>query len=131
MSAFEFFGESFELRAKVPQMAILEFADAAESQDGGPRQTAAMFRLIQACVSKSDWSRFRAAAMDNDATIEDLMPVVKAAMEQQAARPTGEPSGSSIGLVSIPQTSVSQLEPEATEVRPIRGDRALAVSRSA
>lgn len=130
MTAFEFFGESFELRPKVPQIAILEFADAAEKEDNGKHQTASMFRLIKACIGKSDWQRFYDAALDNDATVEDMMPAVQAAMQQESGRPTGLPTVSSGGQEVTPQRSESPPVPAVTSQQD-RPDRDLALVRSA
>jgi hypothetical protein len=130
MTAFEFFGETFQLRAQVPQIAILEFADAAEKLDDSKHQTASMFRLIKACIPKSEWQRFYDTALDNDATVEQMMPAVQAAMQQESERPTGRPIGSSDGPEVTPQRSELPPAIEATAL-PDRPDRDLALVRSA
>jgi hypothetical protein len=109
MAAVEFLGESFELRPKVSEYALLKFARAAAAGEDGDTMEgmASMLRLLEKCIVPADWRRFDKLADDKDATAEQIMDVIKAAFEQVAERPTALPSDSSDGQISTEPKSGS------------------------
>jgi hypothetical protein len=109
MAAVEFLGESFELRPKVSEYALLKFARAAAAGEDGDTMEgmASMLRLLEKCIVPADWRRFDKLADENDATAEQIMDVIKAAFEQVAERPTSLPSDSSDGQISTEPKSES------------------------
>jgi hypothetical protein len=109
MAAVEFLGESFELRPKVSEYALLKFARAAAAGEDGDTMEgmASMLRLLEKCIVPADWRRFDKLADEKDATAEQIMDVIKAAFEQVAERPTSLPSDSSDGQISTEPKSES------------------------
>jgi hypothetical protein len=109
MAAVEFLGESFELRPKVSEYALLKFARAAAAGEDGDTMEgmASMLRLLEKCIVPADWRRFDRLADEKDATAEQIMDVIKAAFEQVAERPTALPSDSSDGQITTEPKSES------------------------
>lgn len=122
----EFMGEKFQLAEKVSIMPLMAYAIAADA--GGDsddmKGLAAMYRLIRSVIHRpplyndqglrvrdedgkplrdeSEWRRFEELADDEMAEGEDLMGVVKQAMEIMSARPS---SRREVSSASSPQTS--------------------------
>jgi hypothetical protein len=109
MASVQFLGESFELRPKVSEYALLKFARAAAAGEDGDTMEgmASMLRLLEKCIVPADWRRFDRLADEKDATAEQIMDVIKAAFEQVAERPTSLPSDSSDGQISTEPKSES------------------------
>ena len=111
MAEVELRGEKFALSEDgISEIALLDFAEAAsEGQDGDTLQgMASIKKLMRELIAPNDWGRFWAHARATRATVaDDLMPVIKSAMEQMAERPTGRPSDSSDGPSNTPPKSVS------------------------
>jgi hypothetical protein len=109
MASVQFLGESFELRPKVSEYALLKFARAAAAGEDGDTMEgmASMLRLLEKCIVPADWRRFDRLADEKDATAEQIMDVIKAAFEQVAERPTALPSDSSDGQISTEPKSGS------------------------
>jgi hypothetical protein len=105
VSEAEFFGETFEIADRVPDLLFMEFADAAEQTGGDAadmmREQAAMFRLIKGCMNDKDWPRFRKLALKHNAGMDDLLDVVHAVFEAKTDRPTSRPADSSAGSLPI------------------------------
>jgi hypothetical protein len=95
----EFFGETFALPERVGSMPLMRFAKLAQQgvQTDDFEGLAAMYDLIEACLSEADWPRFQACATANRATDEELLAVVAEVMVAMAGRPTSRPSVSSDG----------------------------------
>jgi len=109
MAAVQFLGESFELRPKVSEYALLKFARAAAAGEDGDTMEgmASMLRLLEKCIVPADWRRFDRLADEKDASAEQIMDVIKVAFEQVAERPTSLPSDSSDGQISTEPKSGS------------------------
>lgn len=136
MSGFTYFGEELTYADEFPSFEFAEFQEAlAEDEVDNNRATGVALRLAVACVAEEDRGRFRKLSRQNRAKVEDWLRVFRDYASEEAERPTGQPSDSSTGPAATPESSAS---PPATsdsseddKVRPIRGDLALALSRSA
>ncbi len=132
MKTVDFFGETFALTDEIPEFALMEFAEAADS--GGTVEgmdgMAAMLRLVIAIVDPADEKRFRATARKNRAGGQDLLEVIKAAFEAATERPTGRPADSSDGPSVIEPRSVVSSDARVSERLAGRPDLQLAVSRA-
>lgn len=147
----EFFGETFTLSPDVSEFALMEFAEAAaDGVDGDTMQgMASMLRLILDCLAEpepvvetaedgtetvvpqpSERARFRAVARKNRAAAKDLMPVIQAAFEGKAERPTGRSSDSSDGPGSTGPKSGSNSAVKGLERLAGRPDLQIAVVRT-
>jgi len=80
----------------VDLLALMEFAAAAkaglrtEDMDG----LLALYDLLRSVIADDAWPEFRAHARTSHATGEELIGVVRSAVQVMAARPTRPPSGS-------------------------------------
>jgi hypothetical protein len=124
MSTFEFYGETFGINPEPSGWALLEFAKAAD--DGQDADTmvglASLMRLVEECVASDDWTRFRATARKNRASVPELTKVIQATFAQEADRPTGRPSDSSGGPSTTPPKSGSSSVDKAAILFPGRPD---------
>jgi hypothetical protein len=90
----------------VSLLALMKFAVLAKKQAAKRQQDptaaggddmeglAALYALLRSCIHDDDWSAFEDHANDVGAGSEDLMHVVKDAVQAAAARPTQPLSGS-------------------------------------
>jgi hypothetical protein len=145
----EFYGETFTLAGEFSEFALMEFAEAAEmGAEGGMSSMAAMLRLVLDCIApgadspehakaradaiangdpdpgdqQPEHKRFRQLARKNRAKAEQLMDVLKAAMEAAAERPTGQPADSSTGPASIEAKSGNDAVDRVVRAFPGRPD---------
>lgn len=92
-----FAGEQFRVAEQgVSLLALMELASIAKmGVDADSMQgIAALYELLQACIAPEEWPRFRARALATGAGGEELMYVVRDAVQAKAARPTQPLSGS-------------------------------------
>jgi hypothetical protein len=148
-------GKRFRVREQgVSLLALMKFATLAKRQAAKREQDptasggddmeglAALYALLRSCIHDGDWSAFEDHANDVGAGSEDLMHVVKDAVQAAAARPTQLPSGSpggpsttvpsSAGGSFAPGSSVRQGDPRVQADLEQRGrpDLALVVVRA-
>lgn len=111
MPEVEFYGEKIRLRdGKLPYAVTLKFARAASGTANPMDVDATVHWLLERyCVLQEDWNKFWNLLEENDAEIDDLMPVIMARfqkpVEDAADRPTGRSSDSSDGPTSTPVKS--------------------------
>ncbi len=97
---FDFCGERIRVSDEDPSaLPFLELADAMENgvDTDDTQGMAAMYRMLRGCVHPDDWAKFRKVSMANNASPEDLMPIVGAVWEAVTGRPSRRPSGSPDG----------------------------------
>lgn len=101
--SIQFAGESFEVAEKIGLMPLMRFAHLARAGVDADDMEGldAMYSLLQQCLTDDAWRRFEDAATRSRAGGDELMAVVKDAIEVMTARPTGQPSDSSAGLQSV------------------------------
>jgi len=128
----EFFGETLALAESVSEIALMEFAEAADSGGDGDTMEgrAAMFRLVKSCVADDDVKRFLTVARKNRATSAELLEVLKAAFTQVTERPTGLPADSSDGQPTTAPSAGSNSAGKASDRLAGRPDLQLAVART-
>lgn len=145
----EFMGERFRLAEKVSIMPLMAYANSANggADSDDMKGLAAMYGLIRSVIHRPplfgedgqrqrdedghlmrderEWNRFERVAMDEMAEGEDLMDVVKKAMEIFSARPTARREVSS---ASSPQTSETSKPVSSSPVTPPQADGLIPVA---
>lgn len=103
----EYAGERFALADRIGLMPLMRFAHLAKSgvDSDDMEGLDAMYALLKQCFTDEAWGDFERAAERQRADGEELMGVVKQAIEAIAARPTGRPSDSSGGPESTSESS--------------------------
>ncbi len=103
----EFAGDRFAVAEKIGLMPLMRFAKVAQSgvDSADMAGLAAMYDLLEQCIAPADWQRFQTAADRSRADGDDLMGVVRDAIEAISARPTSQPSDSSDGPTATPPSS--------------------------
>jgi hypothetical protein len=104
-----FHGEHFHLADQVGLMPLMRFAKIA--QDGVDSDDlaglTAMYDLLQQCIVDEEWARFEVLATRHRDQGDELMQVVKQAIETMSARPTQRSSDSSDGPAPTSQSSTA------------------------
>jgi hypothetical protein len=105
----EFHGETYRIADKIGLMPLMRFAKTAqEGVDSNDMDgLVAMYDLMEQCLIDEDWAKFTTAATKHRADGEELMAVVKQAIETMAERPTQRSSDSSDGPPSISGNSTA------------------------
>lgn len=103
----EYAGERFALADRIGLMPLMRFAHLARTgvDSDDMEGLDAMYALLRQCFTDEAWTKFEDAATRQRADGEELMGVVKQAIEAIAARPTGRPSDSSDGPESTSESS--------------------------
>lgn len=107
MSEVEFGGEKFRTADAIGLMALMRFAHVARSGTDANDLAglAAMYDLLEQCFPEAEFERFQQVALRTKAKGDELMGVVGKVIEAISARPTGRPSDSSDGPISIEPSS--------------------------
>jgi hypothetical protein len=97
-----FAGETFTVADRIGLMPLMRFAVLAK---GGVdiddmEGLVAVYDLLRQCIADDDWLRFEAHAARARAGEDELLQVVKDAIELITAHPTRQPSDSSAGRPS-------------------------------
>lgn len=123
--------ETFRISDKVGVMPLLTFAKLAEGGADSHEMAAlaAMYDLLEQCIDRRDWEKFKAHATKVRADHEDLLELVGKTMEVLSGRPTERPSDSSDGPPPTRESSTgdSSLQVINRELEKGRPDLALAV----
>jgi hypothetical protein len=97
-----FAGESFTVADRIGLMPLMRFAvlakDGVDIDD--MEGLVAVYDLLRQCITDEDWPRFEAHASRARAGEDELLQVVKDAIELITAHPTRRPSDSSAGQLS-------------------------------
>lgn len=100
MSDLTFHGEGFRLADRIGLMPLMRFAHVARKgvDSNDMEGLAAIYDMLQVVFADDDeWVRFEELATRVRADGDELMGVVKDAMQVISERPTSEPSDSSDG----------------------------------
>lgn len=113
---FRFYGETFQVAARVGAMPLLRFASVADSGIEAEEMEglAAMHELLRDCLAAGDWPRFQKTASDNKADAEELMEVCAAIYQAVTGRPTERPSDSVAGSLVTTESSREPLSSVAS-----------------
>lgn len=92
-------GETYQVADKVGDMALMRFAKVADQgiDSNEMRGLAAMYDILEACLTPDDWRRFEAHALRVRAQSDEIMELVKETYEALSGRPTRRPTNSSAG----------------------------------
>jgi hypothetical protein len=109
---FEYFGTTVRTNPNMSDLALVDFLELAESIDVNDtaQAMAALAQVkgfLRVAVHPDDFDAFWATARVNGQDVEDLLPVMWAAIEARADRPTGLPADSTAGQQTTPPTSSS------------------------
>jgi len=94
---FEINGEDFTCQAEMSEFVLMELASAGTSSGSSMEASTAFITFIRDVLEPESYSRFRALAIAEKWTVEDMLPFVQEAVEQISARPTISPSDSPDG----------------------------------
>lgn len=112
-------GERFRVREQgVSLLALMKFATVAKrgKTSDDMEGLAALYALLQSCVHPDDWQAFEDHANATGAQGEDLMGVVRDAVQALGARPTQLPSGSPGGQSTTGTSSAAGSSSRAASV---------------
>jgi hypothetical protein len=146
----EFFGEQFEVPERFDERLYLRSMTHARkanlmkakgfADDHPDMQTinlaagADTDRMIDQCVRLEDRDRFEDLCAEVGPTLKDYSDFVARVIEEREkvreGRPTVQPADSSVGPVTMPESSVSRLEELATERWSGRPDLMMAATAS-
>lgn len=109
-----FLGESFEVADRIGLMPLMRFAKTAQAgvDSSDMAGLAAMYDLIQQCLTDPEWPRFEAHCDRERADGDQLMTFVREVITLISARPTSRSSGSSDGPSSTARNSEVDLSSE-------------------
>lgn len=95
----EAFGNTYELAKQVPALLYMKYAKMAHkgADSADPEVLALSYDMLRLTFTEESWPRFEEDASEARASDEDLLQVVKQAIEIITARPTSLPSDSSDG----------------------------------
>lgn len=114
MSEVDFCGEQFAVADRIGAMPLMRFAKVAQAgvDSDDLAGLAAMYDLLEQCLSPKDWHRFQQVADRERVDSEVLMQFVAKVMGMVTDRPTERPSDSSDGLPStVPNSTVVSSSP--------------------
>jgi hypothetical protein len=100
---FEFCGETFTVRGRIPGMLQLTVGAWFSGVVGGNEGAAALREVIRRALTApdseddSEWQRFYELALESGVDTEDLAEVAYVILGAEAGRPTGRRSTSSTG----------------------------------
>lgn len=119
--SFEFFGETFTVVGIIPPVLMLQLGAAAtgkiEDQEGLAALWEAMRCSLNADEDGKDFDRLYKLAVRHRCDLEELMKLAMALFEAQAGRPTGGPSGSSLGAsTTSPSSNTSSSPSQVSEL---------------
>jgi hypothetical protein len=117
---FEYFGSTVRTNPNTSDLALVDFLELAESIDVNDtaQAMAALSQVkgfLRVAIHPDDFDAFWATARANGQDVEDLLPVMWAAIEARADRPTGLPADSTAGQQTTQPTSSSDPELRARE----------------
>ena len=114
---FELDGETFFVKPKLPDIAMLDFG-AAMVEDATPGQRlAAVHALLKSMLlNDAEWHRFYRLTVANGTDMEILQEIVMDLLPEITGRPTERPSSSPPSSSSTSETST-----DASELRVING----------
>lgn len=103
--SFTYFGEKFEIVSALPPMLIFQLAAAMTGKVDETEGMAALWEAFRIALGDDEFNRLYRIAVDKRDSTEGLMTVVMAIYQNDAGRPTVQPSDSSAGLSSTSPSS--------------------------
>lgn len=105
---FTYFGESFEIVDALPPMLVFQLAAAMTGKVDETEGMAALWELFRIALGDDGFNRLYKLAVNKRDSTEDLMQVAMSIYQNDAGRPTVQPSVSSDGPSNTsPSTSPS------------------------
>jgi len=103
--SFTYFGEKFEIVSALPPMLMFQLAASMTGKVDETEGMAALWEAMRIALGDDEFNRLYKIAVDKRDSTEDLMTVVMAIYQNDAGRPTVQPSDSSDGLSSVSPSS--------------------------
>lgn len=94
---FEINGEDFTCQEEMSEFVLMELAAAGAKTADEAEAGAAFINFLTDVLEPESYERFRVRAIESKWTAEEMLPFVRAAVEQIGARPTMPPSTSQDG----------------------------------
>lgn len=102
---FTYFGEKFEIVSVLPPVLMFQLAAAMTGKVDETEGMGALWQAMRISLGDDEFNRFYRLAVDRKDSNEGLMTVVMAIYQNDAGRPTVQPSDSSAGLSSVSPSS--------------------------
>jgi hypothetical protein len=103
--SFTYFGEKFEIVSALPPMLMFQLAASMTGKVDETEGMAALWEAMRIALGDDEFNRLYKIAVDKRDSTEGLMTVVMAIYQNDAGRPTVQPSDSSDGLSSVSPSS--------------------------
>ena len=105
---FAYFGEKFEIVAVLPPLLMFQLAASMTGKVDENEGMAALWEAYRIALGDDGFNRFYKLAIEHKDSNEGLMTVAMAIYQNDAGRPTVQPSDSSAGLpITSPSSSPS------------------------
>jgi hypothetical protein len=132
MTYVTYHGEQYEVADRIGLMPLMRFAHLARSGVDADDMEGldAMYALLRQCFTDEAWNGFEDAATRHRADGDELLAVVKDAIEVISERPTPQPSDSSDGQTPTPENSAGDSSSRVLSRLEGRPDLQLAVLRA-
>jgi hypothetical protein len=102
---FSYFGEKFAIVSALPPMLMFQLAASMTGKVDETEGMGALWEAFRIALGDDEFNRFYKIAVDKKDSNEGLMTVAMAIYQNDAGRPTVQPSDSSAGLSSISPSS--------------------------
>lgn len=102
---FTYFGEKFEIVSVLPPVLMFQLAAAMTGKVDETEGMGALWQAYRIALGDDGFNRFYKLAVDRKDSNEGLMTVAMAIYQNDAGRPTVQPSDSSAGLSSVSPSS--------------------------
>ena len=131
---FTYFGEKFEIVSDLPPMLMFQLAASMTGKVDETEGMGALWEAMRIALGDDEFNRLYKIAVDKRDSTEGLMTLVMAIYQNDAGRPTVQPSDSSDGLSTIspsssPSSTVTDSVPALGLVDRDRVDDFIPVSR--
>jgi hypothetical protein len=105
---FTYFGEKFEIVSALPPILMFQLAASMTGKVDETEGMGALWEAFRLALGDDEFNRFYRVAVEKRDSNEGLMTVAMAIYQNDAGRPTVQPSDSSDGLSSVsPSSSAS------------------------
>lgn len=117
---FNFCGEKFVVTSDIPAMLMLQLAASTSGKVDESEGMTAMWEAFRVALGAKPFAKFYRLAVEQEASIEDIMQVILALFQAQDGRPTVQASDSPAGLsTTSPSSSRSSTHPALAHLRPV------------
>jgi hypothetical protein len=116
---FTYFGEKFEIVSALPPVLMFQLAASMTGKVDETEGMGALWEALRISLGDDEFNRLYKIAVDRRDSTEGLMGVVMAIYQNDAGRPTEQPSDSSDGLSSISPSSSPSSTGQVSDLVPV------------